>query len=378
MQTVAIIQKEIPHYRVPFFTELQRQGKKTGLELTVYTGTPPDSRISGVFRYRVIPARFFSRRIRGPYWMSELTEAIRGSDVIVAPQELQCLNLPYLWAVRRRLCKYWIWWGHGFNFQREVRSQWSSALKEWVKQFMTRRADGIITYTERGAKYWQERGLPEERVIPFFNTLDVEGLRASIQEISEEKLVCIRRRLGLDRKKVLLFSGRLYPEKKVDFLLRAFSHLKKADSEIALLIIGDGPERRSLEVLTSEMALQDVHFLGEIVDPQETGAFFILADLMVIPGLVGLAVVHGFAFGLPLATTQHSFHSPEIEYLSNENGIMTPYEEAAYAREVAGALSTSARLLKLRKGALEKGDELKLARSAERFIAGIRSIAGNM
>ena len=141
-------------------------------------------------------------------------------------------------------------------------------------------------------------------------------------------------------KRALLFSGRLYPEKKVDFLLRAFAILKRTYPAVALLIIGDGKERSRLERLAAQLDVRDVHFLGERMDPKETAAYFSIADLMVIPGLVGLAIVHGFAFGLPIITTTTPGHGPEIEYLDGDAGVVTIPNISNIASAIASILSS--------------------------------------
>jgi glycosyltransferase involved in cell wall biosynthesis len=233
---------------------------------------------------------------------------------------------------------------------------------------MTSRADGLITYTERGAEYWRRRGFPKDRVIPYYNTIDVEELRRAAAEISETQLIEHRRKLRLNGKHVLLFSGRLYAEKKVDFLLRAFAHLKKSCSNVALLIIGDGEERDRLQRSAKELELQDVHFLGEIVDLKDTVAYFALADLMVLPSMVGLAIVHGFALGLPMITTSAPGHGPEIEYLSNNSGVITDHHEAALSGAIQHIVNHPAGLDRMRKSALAQADKLSLDRSVDRFI----------
>jgi glycosyltransferase involved in cell wall biosynthesis len=376
MRKVSIIQREIPHYRIRFFEELYAQGRLQNLEIQVYTGAPPIQVASSpAFPYRVLPVRYFRKKNSGSCWMHGLEKAIAGSDIVVAPQELQCLTVPYLWAKRRRICTSWIWWGHGYNFQASVRSSAATNIKEAIKRFMTRRADGLITYTEGGADYWRKQGLPEDRVIPYHNTIDVEGLRKAGADIPKEQLMELSHNLGIEGKRVLLFSGRLYADKKVDFLLMAFALLKKSYSEVALLIIGDGEERDKLEQLAKQLQLQDVHFLGEVVDPNGTAAYFSLADLLVIPGLVGLALVHGFAFGLPLITTDFPGHSPELEYLSENNGAMTRIDISQYAEAIGALLSSPQRLEAMKHSAMAQGDDLYLPCSVRRFADGITGLS---
>ena len=371
-RSVAIIQREIPHYRIRFFEELYAQGRSEGYEILVCaTSHPIQSGNALAFPYRILPVRLFGNSKSSAYWMQGLEATISGTDVVVAPQELQCLTVPYLWAKRKRVCKTWLWWGHGYNHQASVHSSVVTSAKEAVKRFMTRRANGLITYTAGGAEYWRQQGMPEDRVIPYYNTIDVEGLRKIRAEITEEQLACLRQTLAVEGKRVLLFSGRLYAEKKVDFLLRAFAILKQTCPRVALLIIGDGEERAELEKLAKYLELNDVHFLGERVDPSETAAYFLLADLMVIPSLVGLAIVHGFAFGLPIVTTNVAGHGPEVEYLSEDNGVISSDNVECYAGAIGSILSSSSRFVSMQDAAAETGNRFSLARAAQRFMNAI-------
>jgi glycosyltransferase involved in cell wall biosynthesis len=376
MRKVSVIQRELPHYRIRFFEELYAEGRLHDLDVHVYSAAPPTPTPSSItFPFQVRPARYFGKGRQCSYWLQGLEEVIAGSDVVVAPQELQCLTVPYLWARRRLICKTWIWWGHGYNFQAAVRPSLVTNVKEAVKEFMTRRADGLITYTERGSEYWRKRGIPDHRVIPYYNTIDVEELRQAAEKISQLQRVELRQKLMVEGKRVLLFSGRLYAAKNVEFLLRAFALLKTSRPEVALLVIGDGDERDRLQQMAKRLELQDVHFLGEIVTPKDTAAYFSLADLIVIPSLVGLVIVHGFAFGLPLLTTDSPGHGPELEYLNENNGVMTGHDPSRYAEAIRMLLSSPPRLEAMKRSALAQGDALKLEYSVRRFVNGITQLS---
>lgn len=368
MRKVSVIQREIPHYRIRFFEELYAQGRLQNLDIQVICAVPPTQRISSDFTFRVLPARYFGKSKSSPYWLYGLAEVIAGSDIVVAPQELQCLTVPCLWVKRKKVCQAWIWWGHGYNFQAAVRPSFVSNIKEAIKEFMTRRADGLITYTERGAEYWRKRGFPENRVKAYCNTIDVEELRKVAEEISEQQRLDIRRRLLLEGKHVLLFSGRLYADKKLDFLLRAFALLKRTRLDVSLLIVGDGEERDRLQQLAKTLELHDAHFLGEILNAKDAAAYFAIADLMVVPSLVGLVIVHGFAFGIPMITTNAPGHGPEIEYLSKDNGEATDYSEDAFAKAIGDVLSHSSRYEQMRKAAWAQADKLRIERSVGLFL----------
>ena len=77
------------------------------------------------------------------------------------------------------------------------------------------------------------------------------------------------------------------------------------------------------------------------------------SELLLMPGLVGLAVVDSFALECPMVTVDLPFHSPEIEYLQHDvNGVCLPTDTTAdrYGDEVAALLGDPERLERLRAG----------------------------
>ena len=370
LKSIAIIQRHIPHYRVALFSALEAEAQRFGYRLTVFSGHD-NTQQRMPFAHCALPMHHVGFSSQGPGWLAGLEQALAGSDVIVAPHELHCLSIPYLWMRRRQLCSSWIWWGHGYNFQASTQHPIYHWAANSIKGFLVARANGMITYTQGGAQYWRERGMPADQILPFLNTIDVEGLWQKSSQVTETSLAEARERLGLRNKKILLFSGRLYAEKQVDFLLQALAHVQQACPDTALLILGDGEERPRLEALCRRLHLHDVHFLGEITDTIESSTYFKLAQLLVIPGLVGLAIVHGFAFNLPLITTQRNFHSPEIEYLSEHNGSMTAHHPQAYAAEIIRVLSSPAQYSTMQEQAGETARQLTLSASATRFMLAI-------
>jgi len=115
--------------------------------------------------------------------------------------------------------------------------------------------------------------------------------------------------------------------------------------------------------------------MSVVVGGRGTVAYFSLADLMVLPSLVGLAIVHGFAFGLPLHTTDSPGHGPELAYLSDKNGVMTRHDVYQYAKAIASILSFPHRLETMKQAAMAQGDDLQLPYSVRRFVDGIGSFA---
>ena len=81
----------------------------------------------------------------------------------------------------------------------------------------------------------------------------------------------------------IVFAGRLVKEKGVDVLLRAFSKVVKKIPEAKLLIAGEGPERKYLEYLISNLGLNSgVTLLGHL-PRSEMEARFDTAWVQVVP-----------------------------------------------------------------------------------------------
>ena len=113
-------------------------------------------------------------------------------------------------------------------------------------------------------------------------------------------------------------AGR-YQAKRLGFLIEACERVRASGIDLHLAIVGDGPEKQSLERISYEVPRLDV--VGS-AHGERKALFLSLAECMAIPGVVGLAVVDAFAHECPLVTTDIPGHGPEIEYLvDGVNGL---------------------------------------------------------
>jgi len=106
---------------------------------------------------------------------------------------------------------------------------------------------------------------------------------------------------------VLVYVGRLGPEKNLSFLLRSFAGAAKAYDHLGLLLIGDGPERDNLQDRVQYMNIQNrVHFTGMIPYDQLPG-YLCMADAFVTASVTEvhpLSVIEAMAAGLPVLGIQ--------------------------------------------------------------------------
>jgi glycosyltransferase involved in cell wall biosynthesis len=120
-----------------------------------------------------------------------------------------------------------------------------------------------------------------------------------------KKIQILDEKYNLKGKKVVLFTGRLTPQKGVDYLIRAAKHIKGE-----VLILGDGPERDKLEKLIKDLKLTNCHILGYMKPGEQVGfkAFYSRADVYVAPSTwkepLGLVILEAMAAKTPVVSTR--------------------------------------------------------------------------
>ena len=175
-----------------------------------------------------------------------------------------------------------------------------SAVLTLIVTICLRAADRIIALTELLKELAVKMGVDERKII-VIPTL----IREDIFKPEHYDRETLRAKMGLTGK-VIVFVGRLRPEKNVDVLIRAFKGVLNELGDVWLLIVGDGPLRPRLEALAKELNVADrVRFTGN-VPREEVPKFLAVADVFVLPSSVeGLpkALLEAIAMGKPVVAT---------------------------------------------------------------------------
>ncbi|HZD56019.1 MAG TPA: glycosyltransferase, partial [Anaerolineales bacterium] len=136
-------------------------------------------------------------------------------------------------------------------------------------------------------------------VVP--NGVDLAPMRSPVVAVD-------RVDLGFSAEDVLLvFTGRLGPEKNLPFLLRAFAGTAKAYDHVGLMILGSGPERENLEDRVQHMGITGrVRFTG-MIPYENLPGYLAAADAFVTASVTEvhpLSVIEAMATGLPVLGVQ--------------------------------------------------------------------------
>lgn len=148
----------------------------------------------------------------------------------------------------------------------------------------------------------------------------------------------VRERYGIGDAPLLLYLGRVAFEKNIDSIIRALPLLR--DGRTRLMIVGDGPARTSLEMLTRSLHLEDrVIFTGFVPD-ENLLDFYSAADVFVSASpfeTQGLSILEAMSCGKPVASLNYRAVTDYI--VDGHNGFLFSSREESIAATVERALS---------------------------------------
>lgn len=192
----------------------------------------------------------------------------------------------------------------------------------------------------------------EVHVIP--NGIDLD--KFSIENINKKELEKIKKQYGIkDTDFVIMYVGRLGPEKNITFLARAQKQIVKKHKNCKLVIVGEGPMKNELEKITSSIR-ENVIFTGKI--PQsDIQYYYRLADVFATASKFetqGLTVIEALASGVcALCILDDSFKDALID---NVNGNF--FETEKEYVDLVDKLMTDEKLLnKYKKNAIKTANE---------------------
>jgi alpha-1,6-mannosyltransferase len=170
-----------------------------------------------------------------------------------------------------------------------------SAAQRYVRK-MYNRFEATLVPSEPLAQILEGWGVRNTRLVPL-------GVNTNSFSLEPDDSAATRRQLGIEpERKLLLYVGRLAPEKNTGALFNAFEILaKRRPGEFELLVIGDGPQRQQLRRLAAET--QRVKWIHYCTDPLELARYYRAADVFVHPGMqetFGLVGLESQACGTPV------------------------------------------------------------------------------
>ena len=195
------------------------------------------------------------------------------------------------------------------------------------------------------------------------NLLKAHGLRVRAQAVSNGLDLrrfnpnndgeYLRRRWSIPSLPIVLYTGRLSEEKRVDVLIRAIPYvINKLNAHF--VITGDGPIKRALEGLAQEYGVsKHITFTG-FLNHKDYPNIYAVADLFVMPSLCELqsiSTLEALASGLPVVAANR-YALPET-VIPGENGLLfEPANSKDLADKIVAILSNKSLRERMQKSGL--------------------------
>jgi glycosyltransferase involved in cell wall biosynthesis len=349
---LALQQRVLPSYRVPFF-DLLASHCDGGMGLFAGLSRPIEMIASG----RTQVAKYHQAKnvhlLGGSFYLCYQQGFIKwleetNPNALIVEANPRYLSTPAAVKWMHKRGRKVIGWGLGSPSAKrrgvEVRSR-------FFHQF-----DGIISYSQRGAEEYAAPGFPREKIFVAYNSVASKPERPPNRPQTIDRVT-------------ILFVGRLQARKRVDSLIRACAEI---ESKPRLIIVGDGPERESLQNFAKEK-YPSAEFIGA-KHGLELKPYFEQADLFVLPGTGGLAVQEAMSYGLPVIVAKGDGTQDDLVRENNGWQIEPENYEALFST-IKNALSNIARLREMGKESFRiVSEEINIEKMAETFVKALNSL----
>ena len=198
--------------------------------------------------------------------------------------------------------------------------------------FFCRQADTIIVPSEMVRRLLVLRKVRKPiKVIPTGINLDKIKEKKKLGNQRTE----IRRKHQLPPDaKILLYSGRLFKEKNIPFLLTAFASIQAQEKNVYFILAGGGPKEKEYRRLAQDHLL----FVGQR-KPSEVLDYCFAADVFIYASITetqGLVLTEAKACGLPAVAVFGGGISDVIE--SGVDGYLVPHDQNIFVEHVVRLL----------------------------------------
>lgn len=205
----------------------------------------------------------------------------------------------------------------------------------------------VVTFSinESDAITAVSQNLKEETYRSFAIEKDIQVIENFVDNSRYKKPIdAFRKVIAPHKEKILIHASNFRKVKRVEDVIQVFANVhERLPSK--LLLVGDGPERRSTEELVRKLGVQDdVRFLGKQEQIEE---ILLISDLFLLPSeyeSFGLAAMEAMAASVPVISS-NAGGLPEIN-INGETGFLADVGDVQTMSEEAIRLLSDDALLK--------------------------------
>jgi len=159
-------------------------------------------------------------------------------------------------------------------------------------KWIFKNSSAVLTLSEQSKKEIETLDIEKDKVKVFTYWVDLKNFKP------KENKKAARRKFGFKARFVVLFVGRLVPEKGLAQLLRSF---RKWNEDVGLVVVGDGPMKGWVEKVEDDC--ENLRFVGRI-DQKKLPEYYTSSDVTIVPSIheegYGRVIIESLACGIPV------------------------------------------------------------------------------
>jgi len=248
--------------------------------------------------------------------------------VVVTEGEYMMLNNVLIFLYAKLFRAKVVWWSLGKVVTRPRTIV--NTMFDWLIRWQIKNSTFIVGRNSQALRYYDERyAILKTRMIVAPNTVDDIQIEKDIAE-AKEGFSEWRSQFEANDSHVL-FVGAMESTKRIDVLLEAMMDVWKITPNAHLILVGDGDVKSQMEDKVKKLGVeQKVTFTAKVFSG--ISRYFMLADVVVLPGLGGLAIPHAMAHGVPVIAGQADGTEFDL-IVDGETGFLLGQSDAASLAE---------------------------------------------
>lgn len=237
-------------------------------------------------------------------WQSGVLRSAFGKyDAIIMSGNVRCFSTWVTGFFARLLGKKVYFWSHGIYGKEK-------AIDLFIKKIFFLIPNQNFVYEQNAYNQIVKMGFNKNKTQIIYNSLDYDYHKSVRTNLTETNIYSEHFK---NKNPVLLFIGRLTPQKKLNQFIEAINLLNNEGVKVNAVFIGNGTEKEKLKNQARNLHL-NLWFYGECYEEEELANLIYNADICVSPGNVGLTVIHCFSYGTPVITHSNlAYQMPESE-----------------------------------------------------------------
>lgn len=283
---------------------------------------PDDKGFDGSFAARIIRKDLLRHRFGRPSWLWHLPWLLRtiratGAARLVFGHYSGAATLGLL--AKQLAGVPYVLTFHGLDFL----SYRTTAIRRALLRYNTRSAEWVVANSEYTRGLLRDFGVPDGKIVVAHPAVD----EPVVPNADDVRAFRVKYRIP-ENARIVLTVARLVKRKGHGFVVKALPNVLASQPHTLYLIVGDGPERESLERAVDNAGVRDnVRFTGNVPDSERNCAYAIASAFIMLPFETsrdvegfGISYVEALNRSIPIIAPRSGGVADIIR--DNENGVV--------------------------------------------------------